>query len=146
ADAAAGHELAISAAERVAAAGAEVGERHPPGAADLGIQLVGMGSEALWRQPFRHGVRIGEGTVEVLGRGSEYAVQLDGAAHFPCSFNKLPGWRSLVERTGPISTSTETAGSTGPSLRWAVRRAPRQSGNRGRSVPRGPHLEDTGGT
>jgi hypothetical protein len=56
----------------------EVGERHPEGAADLGVQMVDLAREAVGRQPFGHGIRIEEGAKNLLRLGSEYTMQTDG--------------------------------------------------------------------
>ena len=67
----------IRSAERMALAGGEIGERHLVGAADLGIHLVDLAGESVWRKPLGHRVRIKERAIDFLGRGTEHAVKSD---------------------------------------------------------------------
>jgi hypothetical protein len=69
------HQLEVLAAERVAVAVREIGERHAPGAVDLGVHLVHLAGETVGRQPLGHRLGIEEGAVEPLGAGAQHAVQ-----------------------------------------------------------------------
>jgi hypothetical protein len=64
----------------VTLAGAEIGERHLVGAADLGIHVVNLASKAVGRKPFGHGVPIEKRLVDFLGRRTENSVQSDSIA------------------------------------------------------------------
>src|SRR5262249_8251678 len=79
ADALVRRQLAIGPAKRVALAGAEVGERHPMGTADPGVQLLNLGRKAVRRKPFDHRVRIKERAVDPLRWCTQHAVKPDGA-------------------------------------------------------------------
>jgi hypothetical protein len=77
----AGYELQIFAAKSMAHAGGEIAERHPEGAADLRFEVVHGADEAVGRQPLRHGVRLNEGAVDLVGLRCQDAVQSNGAGH-----------------------------------------------------------------
>src|SRR5439155_1203753 len=51
-------QFKILSAEGVAASCGEIRERHLVGAAHLGIQVVNLANESVWRKPFGHGVGI----------------------------------------------------------------------------------------
>ena len=68
-------ELEVLAAERVALAGGEVGERHLVRAADSGVHMVNLAGEAVRRQPLGHGVGIEERPVDPLRRRPQHAVE-----------------------------------------------------------------------
>jgi len=63
----------------MAVAGREILERHPEAAADLAIELVDVADEAVRRQPLGQGRAVREGTVDLLGRGAQDAVEADGS-------------------------------------------------------------------
>jgi len=80
ADALIRHDLQIFAAERMAAACREVGERHPECAANLRLHMVNLAGETVGRQPFGHRIRLEEGAKHLLRPGSEDAMQTNGIA------------------------------------------------------------------
>jgi hypothetical protein len=81
AQALAGHEIEIFAAERMAVGGGEIAERHLVGAADFGVEVMHGAGKAVGRQPLRHGIGLDEGTIDFLGGRCEDAVQADGVGH-----------------------------------------------------------------
>src|SRR5690606_26404857 len=81
ADAFAGPELQIAAAERMAVAGGEIAERHPVTAALRRLEVVDGTRVAVRRQPLGHGVRLDEGAIDLVGAGCEDTVQAYGARH-----------------------------------------------------------------
>src|SRR5690606_39075192 len=93
ADALALDQLDVAAAESVAGAGGEVGERHPVAAAHAHVALVDHAGEAVRRRPLRHRRRIDEGAVHALGRRAQHAVQGDGAGVvLRVGHARSPGW------------------------------------------------------
>lgn len=75
ADALAGFELEVLAAEGVAVARAEVGERHPEVAADPGFQLRHPAGEAVGRQPLGQRIRLDKGPIDPHRWRLEHPVQ-----------------------------------------------------------------------
>ncbi len=98
-DALVGNQFEIGATERVAAAGGEIGETHPVGAAHLRIEMMDLPRESIRRQPLDLGVGIKEGAVDPVGRRAQHAVEADGVV----------GWRGhgwicftiMTNGTGP---------------------------------------------
>src|SRR6266511_2628955 len=72
------HQFEILSAEGVAMPCGEIRERHLVGAADLGIQVVNLASESVWRKPFGHCIGIQERPIDSLRRRTEHAVKPDG--------------------------------------------------------------------
>src|SRR5207342_3343505 len=68
-------------AERVTLAVGEVAKRHLETAADLRIEAMHCTGEAVGRQPLRHGIRFGEGAIDLLRLRRQNAVQSNGARH-----------------------------------------------------------------
>jgi hypothetical protein len=58
--------------------GCEIRERHLVGATDLGIQLVNLTGESIWRKPFGHRVGIEEGSIDSFRWRTKYAMKPDG--------------------------------------------------------------------
>ncbi len=91
AQALAGQELQVLAAERMAVAGGEIAKRHLVSAADFRVEVMHGAGKAVRRQPPRHCVGLDEGAVDFFGGGCEDAVQADGVGH-----GGIPGWGGLV--------------------------------------------------
>jgi hypothetical protein len=72
------HQFEIGAAKRVTVAGAEIRERHPVRAADLGLQVMNLAGKAMRRKPLGHRVGIEKGPVDSFGRGTEHTVKSHG--------------------------------------------------------------------
>src|SRR5438552_4172040 len=73
-----GHQFEILSAEGVSMSCGEIRERHFVGAADLGIQVVDLAGESVWRKPFGHRVGIQERPIDSLRGRTENAVKPDG--------------------------------------------------------------------
>lgn len=74
-------QFQVGASERVALAGREISEGHLVGAADLGVEVMNLGGEAVGRQPLDHRVPIEESAVEFLGCRAKHAVQSNIVCH-----------------------------------------------------------------
>src|SRR5207253_1062557 len=61
-------------AEGMTLARREIRERHFVSAANLGVNLVHLSGESVWRKPFGHRVRIEKGLVNFFGCRSVNAV------------------------------------------------------------------------
>src|SRR6185436_886525 len=60
------HEFQIMATKGVALARREIRKRHLEGATDFGIHVMDFARKPIWRQPFRHGVRIKKSSIYPL--------------------------------------------------------------------------------
>ena len=84
----------------MAAAAAQIRERHPVTAADFGVHVVNLAGEAVRRQPFGQRIGIEEGAVDALWRRAKHAVQSDCACgHDDFSFNQGLGAVERLERS-----------------------------------------------
>src|SRR5262249_41292676 len=99
----------------MAAAGAEVRERHPISAADARIHLVDLADEAVRREPLRHRIGIKERPIHTLGRRAQYAVKPDGIGRIghvgllPSHSGRVPlATPPIVSRTGCKSPTPAT--------------------------------------
>src|SRR5690349_11547786 len=62
----------------MAVAAREVAEGHAERAADACIDVLDLAEEAVGRQPSGQRIGVGEGAIDLLGLGTEHAVQADG--------------------------------------------------------------------
>src|SRR5690606_14647047 len=81
AQALAGYELEILAAERVALACREVSEGHSEHTASRWLKMVHGAGEPIGRKPFGKRVSLDESAIDLLAAGGQNAVQADGAGH-----------------------------------------------------------------
>jgi hypothetical protein len=78
------YQLEILSTERVAVAGGEIGERHLVSAADLGVEVMNLARESVWRKPFAHCTCVKERSVNSLCRRLEHTVKFDGVCIACC--------------------------------------------------------------
>jgi hypothetical protein len=65
----------------MALARGEIAERHPEGAADFRVEVMHGAGKAVGRQPLRHGVRLDEGAIDLIGLRCQDAAQSNGVGH-----------------------------------------------------------------
>ena len=65
----------------MALASGEIAEGHPEAAADFRVEVVHGAGKAVGRQPFRHGVCLDEGAIDLIGLRCQDAVQSNGVGH-----------------------------------------------------------------
>ena len=74
------HQLKKLSTESVALARGEIREGHLVGSADLGVYVVNLARETVWRKPLDHSLRIKERAINSFGFGPEHPMQSDGAS------------------------------------------------------------------
>jgi len=83
-------QLKVLSSEGVAESCREGRERHLESAADLGVQVVDLAGEAVWREPLDHCIRVEEGSIDSFWGCAEHVVKSDRACrHDECSFQLL---------------------------------------------------------
>src|SRR4051794_8059366 len=60
-------------------AGREVREGHLERAADFRVHVMDVAGKAVRRQPFCHRIGIEERAIDLVGSGTEHAVEFDGS-------------------------------------------------------------------
>src|SRR5262245_13681610 len=69
------HEFEVLAAKGVALARGEIGKGHLERATNSGIHMMHLARKSIWRQPFRHGVRVKERPVNPFWCCTKHAMK-----------------------------------------------------------------------
>src|SRR5262249_36626701 len=79
-------QFEILASEGVAFARCEIGERHLERPADFGVHMMDLARKSIRRQPFHHGVRVEERSVNPVWCRTKHGMESDGIRSHVFSF------------------------------------------------------------